>query len=110
MTRGELEAHLFCGHKTLQKYLRYMQNEKLIYISDWSIHEKRVYTPIYAVGDLESKQRPQGSTRAELDRRQWKKVKADKEWLDRRNEARRRKYQVTRIKPFRDPLMMWMQA
>ncbi len=109
-TRRELEEELFCGHKYLIKYIRYMKDNGLIYVSHWRPMDDGRHVPMYSVGNYPDVPKPAPVDRKELSRRQWGKVKSNKELHDDYKEKRNRREALKRTKPFADPLLQWMRV
>ena len=109
-TRRQLEQELFAAHNYLIKYLKYMKDNKLVYIAGWASLPDQRKIPMYGVGDYPDVPKPPPIDRKELHRRQWEKVKSDKELYEEYRERRTRRETLKRTKPFADPMLQWMRV
>jgi len=109
MDCDELAPHMCITASATYAYLYYAKSQKLIHICGWKTNGEGSRKAIFTVGNLPDAKKPSGIPKRDLNVRAWKRLKKDKEKYEEYKGEKNRAYRKRNFKPFRDPLMTWIQ-
>lgn len=113
MTRHEIQLAMHMGKRTVNTYIAKLMEEgnKRVYIKDWKREQEGQKThlrPVYAAGKKRDKKKPAPLTNAEINRRQYARIKANPEKYAIHLMKERHRMSMRNFKPRPDIAAAWL--